>query len=149
MSTWDRNRSESDLSHFASTVMPLGPQPLPDFTIRNSRTSPALFLNPANRRVVHQFLGESPEVYWNKGRSQAVINRQISGSWLCFGVFALPLPPEGKEGAIDCGVRACHQRRRTIRVSRGRVYAPGIQGPGTRQGSHRCDAHAFCRSHVG
>ncbi|KAJ7505235.1 hypothetical protein B0H11DRAFT_411121 [Mycena galericulata] len=69
----------------------------PGFAIRNSRTSPALFRNTANRRAVHQFLGESPEVYWNKGRSQAVIDRQISGAWVCFGVFALPLPAEGEE----------------------------------------------------
>ncbi|KAJ7644207.1 hypothetical protein FB45DRAFT_897228 [Roridomyces roridus] len=61
--------------------------PVPGFAIRNSRTSPALFQDTANRRVVHQFLAESPEVYWNKGRSQAVIDRQISGAWICFGVF--------------------------------------------------------------
>ncbi|KAJ7675729.1 hypothetical protein DFH06DRAFT_1170358 [Mycena polygramma] len=66
------------------------------FAIRNSRTSPALFRNAANRRVVHEFLS-SPEVYWGQGRSQAVINRQISSACVCFGIFKLPLPAEGEE----------------------------------------------------
>ncbi|KAJ6559096.1 hypothetical protein DFH09DRAFT_1083715 [Mycena vulgaris] len=68
----------------------------PGFAIRNSRTSPALFRNLANRRAVHQFLS-SPEVYWGQGRSQAVIDRQISSALICFGVFKLPLPVEGEE----------------------------------------------------
>jgi hypothetical protein len=70
----------------------------PGFAIRNSRTSPELFRNAANRRVVHEFLS-SPEVYWGQGRSQAVVDRQISSALICFGVFRLPLP-EGDEGAM-------------------------------------------------
>lgn len=69
----------------------------PGFAIRDSRTSPALFKNLANRRAVHAFLG-SPEVYWGQGRSQVVIDRQISVASVCFGVFKLPLPAEGEEG---------------------------------------------------
>ncbi|KAJ7459940.1 hypothetical protein FB451DRAFT_1563625 [Mycena latifolia] len=68
----------------------------PGFIIRNSRTSPALFRNTANRRVVHEFLS-SPEVYWGQGRSQAVVDRQIMVASVCFGVFKLPLPPAGEE----------------------------------------------------
>ncbi|KAJ6585079.1 hypothetical protein B0H19DRAFT_409778 [Mycena capillaripes] len=58
------------------------------FAIRDSRTSSGLFRNAANRRVVHDFLS-SPEVYWGHGRSQAVIDRQISSALICFGVFKL------------------------------------------------------------
>lgn len=72
----------------------------PGFTIRNSRTSPALFRNVANRRVVHEFLS-SPEVYWGHGRSQAVVDRQTSSALICFGVFKLPLPAEGEEGELN------------------------------------------------
>ncbi|KAF7365123.1 hypothetical protein MVEN_00383600 [Mycena venus] len=68
----------------------------PCFAVRNSRTSPALFRNAANRRVIHEFLA-SPEVYWGHGRSQAVVDRQISSALICFGVFKLPLPEEGNE----------------------------------------------------
>ncbi|KAJ6585080.1 hypothetical protein B0H19DRAFT_1108102 [Mycena capillaripes] len=60
----------------------------PGFVIRDSRTSPGLFRNAANRRIVHDFLA-SPEVYWGQGRSQSVIDRQMSSALICFGVFKL------------------------------------------------------------
>lgn len=80
--------------------MTQSPQLAPGFTIRDSRKSPALFRNLANRRTVYEFLS-SPEVYWGQGRSQAVIDRQISTAYICFGVFKLPLPVEGQEGEIS------------------------------------------------
>ncbi|KAJ7288235.1 hypothetical protein C8J57DRAFT_1279491 [Mycena rebaudengoi] len=71
-------------------------QVAPGFGIRNSRTSPALFCNSANRKAIYELLS-SPEIYWGQGRSQAVIDRQISNAYICFGVFKLPLGDEGRE----------------------------------------------------
>lgn len=79
------------------------------YTIRDSRNSPELFQEPAARETIYEFL-KSPEVYWGHGRSQTVIDRQIAGAYINFGVFWASAGPavEGQEGVhveTPCDVR--------------------------------------------